>query len=67
LIARELFWWVTGRKYGLRRVVERGGEKRLSIVNLKMVYGVFVNLCSDTVGREGGQKRELRSKKSKLL
>jgi hypothetical protein len=26
LIGREVFWWLTGRKYELGKVVEKGGE-----------------------------------------
>jgi hypothetical protein len=51
----------------MRGVVERGGEKRLRVVNLKVVYGSLVNACNERGGREVGQKKELGSKKAKLL
>jgi hypothetical protein len=57
-IARELFWWLTGRKYELWKVVEQGGEERFRVVNLMVVYGGLVNACSERGGWEVGQKRE---------
>jgi hypothetical protein len=50
LIARELFWWLTGTKYKLRRMVEMGD---------------LMNACSERGGRKIGQKRDLGSKKAK--
>jgi hypothetical protein len=38
-MARELFWWLTGRKYELGRVVERGGEEMFRGADPKVVYG----------------------------
>jgi hypothetical protein len=35
--------------------------------NLKVAYWGLINDCSERGGMEGGQKRELRTKKAKLL
>jgi hypothetical protein len=55
-IARELFWWLTGRKYELWKVVEQGGEERFRVVNLKVVSVGFVNACSKKGGSEVSQR-----------
>jgi hypothetical protein len=67
LIARELFWWSTDRKYELGRVIEREGEERLRVANLKLVYWGLMNACSEMGGKQVGQKNKLGSKKVKLL
>jgi hypothetical protein len=38
LIAME-FWWLTGRKYKLRKEVERGEKRCFRVANLKVAYG----------------------------
>jgi hypothetical protein len=63
LRAKELFWWLTGKKYKLGRVVERG-EEMVSSCKLKgSLWGGLMTV----VRGEGAQKRELGSKKSKPL
>jgi hypothetical protein len=46
LIARELFWWLIGRKYEFGSVVERRGEERFKFANLKVIYEDLMNACS---------------------
>jgi hypothetical protein len=67
LIARELFWWLTGGKYELRKVLEKEGKRWLRVINLKVVYGSLMNACSEKEGKDVGQKRELGSMKVKPL
>jgi hypothetical protein len=46
---------LTGRKYELRWVAERGGEERFGVI--KLVCGGFMNAQIERVGREVDQKR----------
>jgi hypothetical protein len=41
---------LAGRNYELGRVVERGGDERFRVTNLKVVYGSLVNTCSERGG-----------------
>jgi hypothetical protein len=40
---------LAGRNYDLGRVVERGGDQRFRVTNLKVVYGILENTCSERV------------------
>jgi hypothetical protein len=67
LIARELFWWLTGRKYELGKVVERGGEKRFRVINLKVFHLRSCDACSERGGKEGVQKRKFGNQRAKSM
>jgi hypothetical protein len=63
----ELFWRLIGRKYKLERVVEREGEERFGVANLKVVYEGLVNDLRERGGREVVQERELGTGRQKSL
>jgi hypothetical protein len=65
LIATELFWWLISRKYKLRRVVGRGGEKRFRVINLKVIFGGLVNACNERREKEVGQKEGIGEQEGK--